>query len=432
VETAVEWLRAEWDGTLQSVLFAIFKFAPWLAVATHLVRHLPSEGEQSDKSGGPQSEVPPVDWSPGFRARALQEVHAILTEAPAQWRADPLRATFAEAVTRAVSSNATAGEDPSASSRRFVQALVRVWTMQKGGAMELALQVANSVLADGRRVGELLNAETPDADALVIASGLRHVNELWPLPRRTIAGVAHALGLKRGGDAFLAASARLGRELMDVLEFLNLVCDPDDGFDPAPPSGYDLLAATSNATRIASLALQELCAGGRIPPEFPLMQKRATDGDAAWLAFVLAVASFVVPGFVSSSRDQRDFCLDAALAGELSPTSRRGMLHFFSTDTLPGVTPCRNFFIRCLVSKVDEQGLSALAGELPALVGHWVTPYLQHQIDSGLLALLAVPQFREQNDQCGNQWVEALPRALGGVPGTGSMEVLSSRTPSAM
>ena len=175
-----------------------------------------------------------------------------------------------------------------------------------------------------------------------------------------------------------------------------------------------------------------------------MKKRKKQDSDAAWLAYILAVASFVVPGFVSRSRDlnaerekaEHTFCLDAALDGELSPTSRLGLLHFFEADTLPGITPCRNFFMRCLVAKVDEQGLSALAEKLPALVGKWVTPYLQQQIDPSMLALLAVPHFQEQllelrDGQEREAWVEALPRALGGQHSELSPQVHSSRTPSA-
>ena len=46
------------------MVFALLKFGPWLAVATHLVRN---KGAASAS----------VDWSGGFEARALQEVPSI-------------------------------------------------------------------------------------------------------------------------------------------------------------------------------------------------------------------------------------------------------------------------------------------------------------------------------------------------------------------
>ena len=138
------------------------------------------------------------------------------------------------------------------------------------------------------------------------------------------------------------------------------------------------------------------------------------DGDAAWLAFRLAVASFVVPDFVSRSPEECWFCLEAVLSGKLDEHSRQELRDFFADDH-PGATPCRNLFMRCLVLKVDEQGLSALSDQLPPLVGDWVAPYLRRQIDSGMRALLAVPHFQERMDErASHQWPEALASALGG------------------
>jgi hypothetical protein len=216
--------------------------------------------------------------------------------------------------------------------------------------------------------------------------------------------VAHALGIDRRGDAFLVACSREGRELKDVLEFLSIVFDPTSGFSRAPAAGYDVLVATSDATRLAALALRDLGAAGRIPPVFPATRKGVGDGDAAWLAFRLAVASFVVPDFVSRTPPN----------GGLDTVAHLRLLSFFKKYA--GATPIRNFLMRCLVSKVDEQGLSALSDQLPPLVGTWVAPYLRQQIDSGMRALLAVPHFQERVDEgSSDQGPEALASALGGA-----------------
>ena len=117
-------------------------------------------------------------------------MHAVLSEAPKQWRAAPLSRGFAEAVATALSSAGSEGLD--ATARTFAAALVRVWMMQNRmdeTTVAHSLHVANSVLTDGRLVDMFVNAETPHAEALLIASDLRHVNERFPLPRRTIAGV---------------------------------------------------------------------------------------------------------------------------------------------------------------------------------------------------------------------------------------------------
>jgi hypothetical protein len=60
------WLKAANDkSALHSVIFALFKYEPWFAVATHLVRNAPDGG------GSEQAETV---WSGSFERCALREV----------------------------------------------------------------------------------------------------------------------------------------------------------------------------------------------------------------------------------------------------------------------------------------------------------------------------------------------------------------------
>jgi hypothetical protein len=403
---ASDLLCAVSDGSFHDMLNNFIMYEHWILVSTHMKLRLSDVAE------------PPADkhsFLPHICKVVLESLRHADTHLDGLYINDSdMFRRYAKRVQDAITRSEILGQTlPDVAKSRQV---LKIWfllhsqsTSKKSSNRNilLDLEVANSVM-DGKKAECLFPEHLDSRHMISIFSVLDECDSLGRLPDRTIAVACTKLGLVGRGFAMLASCA-CRRDKSTVIQYILLYLE-----NAFKEHGQFGTPANSQETILAAEALKELSSRNADFAE-QVLEFLSTDHSIkgqAWYAMRLAAASICVPYIVdrielivtSGSQAQQ-----ASKNGK--PNTRKAISDFFQVENYGGIA-IRNFLVRCLVSRLDERGLSS-CGICLRTVGHWIQPFLSKVTEGEMEGLLAIPRLDENlNGNVDDDWPNALQLAL--------------------